>query len=1261
MLGRRRDVILQADVCLQALDELKDDGRDTMTRSGTMKLLLKRVVVLTVAVLLVGLAAHARADFTFEVNSLADTGRDSGAASNVCDTGSTVSCPTGQCTECTLRAAIETVNSLGFGQSATIVFADYIPTNLGNPVASMFFPVNGYNAFARQVHIDGTTHPAWDQADGIPRVIIRGENAVAAAQGLNFGSGGAGSVVDAVTIYDFPQAGIRINADEVTVRQSQIGTTSLGSSARPNDVGILVLGDNNLIGHPPVLVGLQPWPNIISGNSGHGVVIEGDHNTVAGNRIGVNRGGTTALANGGHGIHVLGLHARIGNWSESGFLTLVARNQIAGNSQAQVHVAENAGGASLSCNHIGTHHSGSFKISGHPVGVLAHGSANQIGAQNCRNVISGAIHMGGSGIASNSNTVTWNCVGTNADGDDLGVEEALVAVAEGNGNLITNNTIGNGLIGISLSSETSSTGVRGNFVGTDSENRIHPLLGGIISDGFNNFFGGTQPGDGNVVGNIDGNGIWITSSAALNVIQRNRVGVSEDGTPLPVLGGIASSGTGTIIGGEDAGNTIGFAEEFGISIGSTDGQVRNNRIGSTAEIAGGFGPDSIGILVNGNDHFIGDQNWIGSQHTGIRVNGGTHEIVDNFIGFDEDLTPRPNSGFGIRLSVSENSRVIGNQVGFSTRGIRLNSGATGTVVGNNWLGVTPDLDDIGNSLYGYDSSGAFNFFGTDPDTAESMRNVVGFNGSGGGVRIAGQDNLVINNYIGVWLAGQAIPNGGSGGLILRGNPAGTQIGLSTAGNANYIGHNLGAGIEVRESVSDVQIGANRIGRRVNVPAPNHGPGIHLRADASNILMTGSPVGPSIDRLWLAYNAGPAIVFDPDAGTGNRIQYIHGWNNSDKLIDLGPGGRDQDPGDADTGPNNLQNFPEIHPSSFFDDDNEELILTFRVDSDPANSAYPMTIEVILKSTPGFQRWFGSTLYQADDAMQWVTVTIPQPDDLLSFPNPIFAATATDAMGNTSELSDPINLAPVFTVGGTVSNLTGTGLVLQNNGSDDLSIDENGPFVFEASLEDGADYEVTVSQQPSGQICTVSNGSGQIDGADVDDVEVNCQAAGDEIFRDRFEPAPEPSFSFSEQLAPTFRHPRCETCHAVEATGFGNVNDDPPGVLPATHPAVDASTDCTACHTSGLLPETGSIDPGWQSAPAAFDFRNLDDATLCNMASPPVSGHTPLEHMTEDKLVLWAVGDGRVPFDNPDLPTAPPHDIEVWRDLVIEWVNAGMPCD
>ncbi len=83
---------------------------------------------------------------------------------------------------------------------------------------------------------------------------------------------------------------------------------------------------------------------------------------------------------------------------------------------------------------------------------------------------------------------------------------------------------------------------------------------------------------------------------------------------------------------------------------------------------------------------------------------------------------------------------------------------------------------------------------------------------------------------------------------------------------------------------------------------------------------------------------------------------------------------------------------------------------------------------------------------------------------------------------------------FNVGGAVSGLTGSGLVLQNNGGDDLAIGAgaNGPFTFATKVADGSAYAVTVKTQPGApaQGCTVANGAGTIMGADVTNVTVTC---------------------------------------------------------------------------------------------------------------------------------------------------------------------------
>lgn len=84
---------------------------------------------------------------------------------------------------------------------------------------------------------------------------------------------------------------------------------------------------------------------------------------------------------------------------------------------------------------------------------------------------------------------------------------------------------------------------------------------------------------------------------------------------------------------------------------------------------------------------------------------------------------------------------------------------------------------------------------------------------------------------------------------------------------------------------------------------------------------------------------------------------------------------------------------------------------------------------------------------------------------------------------------------YTLGGTVAGLSGTGLVLQNNGGDNLAVSANGGFTFATSLADGASYAVTVLTQPANpaQTCTVTNGSGTIPSANVTNVAVACANA------------------------------------------------------------------------------------------------------------------------------------------------------------------------
>ena len=85
--------------------------------------------------------------------------------------------------------------------------------------------------------------------------------------------------------------------------------------------------------------------------------------------------------------------------------------------------------------------------------------------------------------------------------------------------------------------------------------------------------------------------------------------------------------------------------------------------------------------------------------------------------------------------------------------------------------------------------------------------------------------------------------------------------------------------------------------------------------------------------------------------------------------------------------------------------------------------------------------------------------------------------------------PVACSNLYTIGGTVSGLIGTGLVLQDNGGNNLSVSASGAFTFSTSIVSGAAYGVTVLTQPTGQSCTVTNGSGTAS-ANVTNVQVAC---------------------------------------------------------------------------------------------------------------------------------------------------------------------------
>lgn len=112
------------------------------------------------------------------------------------------------------------------------------------------------------------------------------------------------------------------------------------------------------------------------------------------------------------------------------------------------------------------------------------------------------------------------------------------------------------------------------------------------------------------------------------------------------------------------------------------------------------------------------------------------------------------------------------------------------------------------------------------------------------------------------------------------------------------------------------------------------------------------------------------------------------------------------------------------------------------------------------------------------------------------NPVQSCNVTSgsgtATGNVTTVQ--VSCATSNTVGGTITGLLGTGLVLEDNGANNLTITGSGTtsFTFTNSLANGGAYNVTVGAQPSNpsQICTVANGTGTITDGSVSGVLVSC---------------------------------------------------------------------------------------------------------------------------------------------------------------------------
>ena len=602
-----------------------------------------------------------------------------------------------------------------------------------------------------------------------------------------------------------------------------VGLNALGSGAVPNSLsGVLVTNSasGNVIGGAAGSNAL----NIISGNSGDGVLITGagsTGNTVAGNWIGL-RASSVILANGGDGVEVSG--GATGNFIG----TATGQNMIGGNVGAGVRIS-GAGTDSniVAANYIGTSFDGGLaRANGTGVIIQLGAQNNKVGGSSAaaRNIISGNTNSGVvlTGSATANNFVQANYIGVNAAG--------TAAIANGG----ATGTAG----GVYVVS-----GAHGNTIGVDGN-------------------GVNDSGEGNVISGNTPAGILITGSGTnSNVVAGNLIGVNAAGTAA-----IANQHSGVRIRGGAKYNLIGTNAD-----GVSDLDERN-------VVSGNVSFDGVSIAGAGTDYNVVAGNYLGTDITGL-IAIGNHDsgasIVTNAqfnrIGTDglkgalnavERNVIAGNSLDGIYLEDASNNIIAGNYIGVDKTGAAaLANGATGIIV-TAAIGVSQN-NRIGTNL---DANG---------DADE--RNVISGNATDGILlTTTGTSNTAVaGNYIGVNAAGtSAIPN--ARGIQIASGAFGNIIGGTSAAAANVISGNTVNGIQITGSgTSNNTVSGNYIGMDAGNAVLHSGAISRWSANGDAIDSVG---GNNATIVNVGYGSGKfGNAFDLDGQSGHGLYAPNNYN------------------------------------------------------------------------------------------------------------------------------------------------------------------------------------------------------------------------------------------------------------------------------------------------------------------------------------------------------------------------------------------------
>ncbi|HEY7036707.1 MAG TPA: hypothetical protein VH482_35595, partial [Thermomicrobiales bacterium] len=398
-----------------------------------------------------------------------------------------------------------------------------------------------------------------------------------------------------------------------------------------------------------------------------------------------------------------------------------------------------------------------------------------------------------------------------------------------------------------------------------------------------------------------------------------------------------------------------------VTTGGTGTILGGNFIGPSAAGTASPGPQTLGIQVQNGAGIVGiggvnpaDRNVVAGNSTDISLESGMgHLVLGNLIGTDASGARRIPSSLP------------------SGKGIA-SSAASGVIVG----GPTDAARNVvsGEDIYGIVAGPGMtiqgNFIGTDVTGTVPISNVAGIEINAANVTVGG-----------------SAPGAGNVIAASLGNPPSIQGGIFFFG-----GGGSGAVIQGNFIGTD-QTGTINLGNRLY--------GIYQPFGAT---IGGTAPG---EGNVIAFNGGGAGIRIAGGAVGNRIRGNRFFDNGTVAIDLdnssgsSTGPTPNDPGDADTGGNNLQNYPIVTSVDY----GASTMVHANLNSTPSMIfdidffANPTCLDRPPLYVQGYD-YVGSTQATTDGSGN-ATIDFVLPVVLQAGQS--VTATATDPGGNTSELS------------------------------------------------------------------------------------------------------------------------------------------------------------------------------------------------------------------------------------------------------------------